>query len=103
MKIIIVGCGKIGITIIESLVSEGHDVVAVDANKSAVEEVGNIYDVMCLCGNGVDCETLSEAGVEKSRALRCGYGVGRVQYAELLYCPKNGRQTHPCPHQKSRI
>ncbi|MBR6771887.1 MAG: Trk system potassium transporter TrkA [Clostridia bacterium] len=66
MKIIIVGCGKIGITIIESLVSEGHDVVAVDANKSAVEEVGNIYDVMCLCGNGVDCETLSEAGVEKA-------------------------------------
>ena len=27
MKIIVVGCGKIGATIIESLVSEGHDVV----------------------------------------------------------------------------
>ena len=66
MKIIIVGCGKIGTTIIESLVSEGHDVVAVDANKAAVEEIGNIYDVMCLCGNGVDCETLEEAGVEKA-------------------------------------
>ncbi len=66
MKIIVVGCGKIGTTIIESLVSEGHDVVAVDSNKSAVDEVGNIYDVMCLCGNGVDWETLSEAGVEKA-------------------------------------
>lgn len=66
MRIIIVGCGKIGTTIISSLVSEGHDVVAVDSNRDAVDNVGNIYDVMCLCGNGVDCETLSEAEVEKA-------------------------------------
>lgn len=66
MKIIIVGCGKIGTTIISSLVAEGHDVVAVDSDSDAVNEIGNIYDVMCLCGNGVDCETLMEAGVEKA-------------------------------------
>ncbi len=66
MKIIIVGCGKIGNTIIESLVGEGHDVVAIDESKTAADEVGNIYDVMSLCGNGVDWETLQEAGVEKA-------------------------------------
>ncbi|MBR4940554.1 MAG: NAD-binding protein, partial [Clostridia bacterium] len=66
MKIIIVGCGKIGRTIISSLVAEGHDLVAIDLNREAVNEVGNIYDVMCLCGNGVDWETLQEAGVDKA-------------------------------------
>lgn len=66
MKIIIVGCGKIGTTIIESLVGEGHDVVAIDANRETANQIGNIYDIMCLCGNGMDCETLGEAGVEKA-------------------------------------
>lgn len=65
MKIIIVGCGKIGTTIIAGLVSEGHDVVAVDRSQDTIEEISNIYDVMCVCGNGADNDTLSEAGVEK--------------------------------------
>lgn len=66
MNIIIVGCGKIGCSIIESLVREGNDVVAIDDDPSVIEEIGNIYDVMCVCGNGADTETLEEAGVAKS-------------------------------------
>ncbi len=67
MRIIVVGCGKIGTTIIENFVAEGHDVVAVDSNPAAVAEVANIYDVIGICGNGVDCEPLEEAGVDKAR------------------------------------
>lgn len=63
MKIIIFGCGKIGATIISSLSNEGHDIVAVDKDRKTVEEVSNIYDVMGLCGNGVDSDTMLEAGV----------------------------------------
>ena len=39
MKIIIVGCGKIGVSIIESLVGEGSDVVAVDSSPSVIDEI----------------------------------------------------------------
>lgn len=66
MKIIVVGCGKIGVSILSSLVGEGHDVVAIDNSPSVIEEIGNIYDVMCVCGNGTDCETLEEADVSKA-------------------------------------
>ena len=66
MKIIIFGCGKIGTTIISSLCNEGHDIVAVDKNRKIVEEVSNIYDVMGLCGNGVDSDTMLEAGVPEA-------------------------------------
>lgn len=65
MKIIIVGCGKIGTTILSSLLAEGHDIVAVDSDPDVISEISNIYDSMCVCGNAVDCDTLSEAGVEK--------------------------------------
>ena len=63
MKIIVVGCGKIGRTIIESLVTEGHDIVAIDYEAEIVDEITNSYDVMGLVGNGADSDALSEAGV----------------------------------------
>ena len=66
MNIVIVGCGKIGTTILASLLSEGHDIVAVDTNPEVISGISNIYDSMCVCGSGTDCETLNEAGVEKA-------------------------------------
>lgn len=63
MKMIVVGCGKIGISIISSLVAEGHDVVAIDDDPAVIEEITNIYDAMGVCGNGADNDTLREAGV----------------------------------------
>ena len=62
MNIIVVGCGKIGTTILESLVTEGHNVTAVDKNPLALTDITNIHDVMTVCGNGGDWETLEEAG-----------------------------------------
>lgn len=66
MNIVIVGCGKIGSTILSSLLSEGHDIVAVDSDPQVISEISNIYDSMYLCGSGTDCDTLVEAGVERA-------------------------------------
>lgn len=66
MNIIVVGCGKVGTTIISNLVDEGHNVIAIDNNGSVIEEITNIYDAMGICGNGADCETLVEANIEKT-------------------------------------
>lgn len=66
MKIIILGCGKIGSTIISTLANEGHEIVAIDRSAEVIEEITNIYDVMGLCGNGVDCDVMNEAGVQST-------------------------------------
>lgn len=66
MKIIISGCGKIGATILESLVVEGHDIVAIDNNQSVIQEITNVYDVMGVCGNCFDCDVLEEAGISEA-------------------------------------
>ncbi len=66
MKIIINGCGKIGKTILASLVAEGHDVVAIDKDPQVLENITNIYDAMGVCGNGTDSDVLLEAGVESA-------------------------------------
>ncbi len=64
MKIIVVGCGRIGSAIVESLSMEGHDVVVVDDNAAVIADLTNMYDIMGVCGNGADSDTLSEAGVD---------------------------------------
>ena len=69
MNIIIVGGGKIGTTVLQSLVAEKHDVVMIDNDRQIIEQISNQYDVMCVCGNGVDWETLIEAGAEGAELL----------------------------------
>ena len=62
MKIIVVGCGKIGAAILENLVAEGHDITAVDSNSAVVDAAMNQYDCQGVSGSGTDCNTLAEAG-----------------------------------------
>lgn len=62
MNIIIVGCGKIGYSLVNELVNEGHDVTVVDTDSAVVEEITNVFDCMAVCGNGVDCNVLESAG-----------------------------------------
>ncbi len=69
MKIIVVGCGKTGKAIIENLVEEGHDLIAVDSNAKAIEEVTTEFDVMCVMGNGADVDTLKEAGADNCKLV----------------------------------
>ena len=64
MNITVVGCGKVGETLIENFVNEGHDVTAVDKNAAVVADMVELFDCMGICGSGTDCDTLSEANAE---------------------------------------
>ncbi|MBQ6817012.1 MAG: Trk system potassium transporter TrkA, partial [Bacilli bacterium] len=69
MRIIIVGCGKVGSTIIKQLSAEGHDIVAIDVNPHIIEDITDTYDVMGVVGNCVNYQVLKEAGVEETDLL----------------------------------
>lgn len=66
MKLVIVGAGKIGATLVEKLSKENHDIVLVDKDAKIVEQVVNRYDVMGVCGGGADRMILEEAGVNEA-------------------------------------
>ena len=66
MRIIVAGCGKIGTTVLQRLSTEGHDVVVIDDNANVIQEITNLYDVIGVCGNAADSDTLQEAEVEKA-------------------------------------
>ena len=56
MEIVVIGCGKVGKTLVEHLAMEGHNVVVIDTNQKNVEEIVNSYDVMGICPNGSWCK-----------------------------------------------
>ena len=66
MNIIIVGCGKVGASLVERLSNEGHDLVVIDISAKKVEEISNKYDIMGIVGNGASFAVQQEAGVEKA-------------------------------------
>ena len=45
MKIIIVGCGKVGATLAEQLSKEGNDITVIDRNYSVVQSLSNEFDI----------------------------------------------------------
>lgn len=69
MKIIIVGCGKVGLTLAEQLTKEKHNVTVIDRNYIKLRAVTDSIDVMCIEGNGVSTATLMEAGIENADIL----------------------------------
>lgn len=63
MNIIIVGCGKVGYTLVEQLGNEEHNIVVVDKSAEKVRCITDVFDAMGVIGNGVSYQTLLEAGV----------------------------------------
>lgn len=69
MKIIIVGCGKVGITLAEQLNNEGHDITIIDRNHSKLTAATNKIDVMGVVGNGAIYQVQMEAGIKEADLL----------------------------------
>ncbi|MDO5298304.1 MAG: Trk system potassium transporter TrkA [Clostridia bacterium] len=66
MNIIIVGCGKVGHTLTEQLVREGHDITVVDTNERVIRDVTDVFDVMGIRGNGASLTVLEDAGIRRA-------------------------------------
>ena len=63
MKIIIVGCGRVGYSLAGKLNADGNDVTVVDTSAEKIADLTNQFDVMGVVGNGATFATLKEAGI----------------------------------------
>lgn len=84
MKIIIVGCGKVGQKLTERLSQEKeHDITIVDLNPETIEALVNLHDVMGVCGSCGSIDTLMEAGAAEADLL---IAVTKSDELNLLTC-----------------
>ncbi len=92
MKIIILGCGKVGRKLAEKLSSEqDHEITVIDLRYEVVEELINNYDIMGVVGNGIDKDTLVEAGVMDADLLIAVSGSDEINLLGCLFAKNLGR------------
>jgi trk system potassium uptake protein TrkA len=65
VRILVIGAGQVGATIVEALHDE-HDVTVVDLDPGRLAAIGNRFDVATIEGNGASRRTLQEAGLLES-------------------------------------
>ncbi len=90
MKIIIVGCGKVGYTLAQQLNEEGHDITIIDTNGEKVEQAISTLDIQGVEGNGTTFNTLSEAGIKTSDLLIAVTARDEVNLLCCLMAKKTG-------------
>src|SRR2546428_12306404 len=66
MKLVIVGCGRVGAMAAIALSKAGHQVTVIDSNRRAFDRLGDAFAGEMVLGNGVDEDVLRQAGIESA-------------------------------------
>jgi len=69
MKIIIMGCGRVGGQLAVSFDKENHEVTVLDISAYSFRRLPPGFKGTALLGNGLDEDTLKKAGIEKADAF----------------------------------
>jgi trk system potassium uptake protein TrkA len=83
LKIIIVGCGKVGSTLVEQLTKEGNDITIIDTNPDKISTLTNLYDIMGYVGNGASYSVQMNAGINDADLI---IAVTESDELNLLCC-----------------
>jgi len=69
MKVIIIGCGRLGSGMARDLSRRGNDVTVIDNNPLAFERLGTGLKINTVTGIGFDRDVLTRAGIESADSL----------------------------------
>jgi trk system potassium uptake protein TrkA len=69
MKIIIMGCGRVGSQVSQLLVKQGHQITVIDHDTNALARLGTEFKGKIVHGLGFDKNVLLEAGIETAESF----------------------------------
>ena len=88
MKILIVGAGRTGCSLIEALSRKNYDITVIDKDGSRVDEITDKYSVNGVVGSGASKETLLAAGADTADIL---FALTPIDEINLLSCTQAKR------------
>ncbi len=86
MKILIVGAGRIGSSIAESLVSESNDITIVDTNPEHIAFLQSRFDLRGIVGNATSPQVLTDAGAADTDMLIAVTSSDETNLVVTLLC-----------------
>ncbi|MBI2304781.1 MAG: TrkA family potassium uptake protein [Chloroflexi bacterium] len=69
MRVVIMGCGRVGSRLAMLLDQEGHQVTVIDINSDSFRRLGRDFKGQAMVGNGIDQDVLRKAGIEEADAF----------------------------------
>jgi trk/ktr system potassium uptake protein len=69
VKLVIVGCGRVGAALAEAFDNGGHEVVILDTSTRAFDKLSEEFKGQAIRGDGTDEDVLRKAGVEGADVL----------------------------------
>jgi trk system potassium uptake protein TrkA len=66
MRIVILGCGRVGAMLATMMDREGHDVTIIDFTPESFRRLGDSFQGQTILGNGIDEDILRRAGIEQA-------------------------------------
>jgi trk system potassium uptake protein TrkA len=69
MKLVVIGCGRVGAAVSRELAAEGWDVTAIDEKEEALARLGPRWSGGFVVGHGMDSDILVKAGVPDADAV----------------------------------
>lgn len=69
MKVLIMGCGRVGARLATMLDAEGHEVTVLDLDPYSFRRLPSTFKGTAMVGNGLDEDTLKKAGIERADAF----------------------------------
>jgi trk system potassium uptake protein TrkA len=88
MKVVVVGAGQVGSTIVEALSSEEHDLTVIDLDPVRLQALSYRYDVVAVEGNGASRRTLRDAGIENANLLIACTSRDEVNIVSSMFAKK---------------
>ena len=92
MKIVLIGCGTIGKTVLDQLCKEDHTITIIDEDKDKVEKLIEKYDVFGVVGNGASLEIQEEAGVGNADLVMAVTSSDEINVLSCLVAKKIGAE-----------
>ena len=69
MKLVVIGCGRVGSAVARDMAEDGWEVTAVDEQEEALARLGARWAGGFIIGHGMDAEILRRAGVPDADAV----------------------------------
>ncbi len=69
MRVVILGCGRVGAALAMKLDQAGHTVAVIDSTNDSFQRLDPKFKGERVIGNGVDEDVLKRAGIEKADAF----------------------------------
>lgn len=83
MRIVVIGCDKIGSAVVEQLIGDEHSICVVDIDAGRVKRAFDKYEITGVVGNGASYDVQKRAGVDKADLVIASTNIDEVN---ILCC-----------------